>query len=188
VSFAEALNAALPQSRQIDLQVSGAAPRSLGVPFPIVGLGFQQLLRAVDNPTGLLAGTTSAILFPVESQGEVVDAFLMLFIEGRWQRGGYANLGITQRLVDVRARYAAQQHVSLDSLYMVSVPGEVAFFAAYGKGKQAVLIPASTDSSIGAVTGVAVLADKQLRALIHAIQVDLQRHPNRARNSVRRGQ
>lgn len=183
VGFAEALNAALLQSQQLDLQVYGAASRSLGVPFPIVGLGFQQLLRAQHDPTELLAGRTSAILFPVESQGKVVDAFLMLLIDGRWRRRGYANLGITQRLVEVRASYATKHHVSLDSLYMVSVPGEVAFFAAYGKGKQAVLIPASTDPMINAVTGSEVLGDKQLRKLIQVIQRDLQ--TDRRRTPVR---
>jgi hypothetical protein len=173
VRFAEALHAALPRSRQLNLQASSAAPRSLGVPFPIVGLGFQQLLSAVDNPTGALTGRTSAILFPVESQGEVVDAFLLLFMDHRWQRKGYANVEITRRLVDVRARYAAQRHLPLHSFYMVSVPGEVAFFAAYGRGKKAVLIPASTDPTIDAVAGRAVPAEKQLRKLIEAIQRDL---------------
>jgi hypothetical protein len=71
----------------------------------------------------------------VESQGEVVDAFLMLFMEGRWQRGSYANLGITRRLVHVRAHHAEKQHIPLDSFYMVSVPGEVAFFAAFGSSR-----------------------------------------------------
>ena len=137
MSFAKALGTASPQSRQLDLQVSGAARRTFGVPFPIVGLGFKRLLGAADDPTALLAGKTSAILYPVESQGEVVDAFLMLFMDGRPQPGGYANLEITQRLVAFRARYAAQQHLPLDSFYMVSVPGEVAFFAAYCKGKKA---------------------------------------------------
>ena len=151
VRFAEALHAALPQSRQLNLQKPGAAPRSLGVPFPIVGLGFQQLLGAARNPTRLLAGSASAILFPVESQGKVVDAFLLLFMDGRWQRGGYANVEITRRLVDVRARYAERQHLRLDSFYMVSVPGEVAFFAAHGEGKKAVLIPASTDPTIASI-------------------------------------
>jgi hypothetical protein len=176
---------ALPQSRKLDLQVPNGAPRSLGVPFPIVGLGFQQLLGAVDEPTRLLAGTTSVVLFPVESQGQVVDAFLMLFTERRWQRGGYANIEITRRLVDVRARYAAQQHLPLDSFYMVSVPGEVAFFAAHGKGKQAILIPASTDPAIDAVAGKAVLADKQLRKLTAAIKLDLQRHSGPTLDTVR---
>ena len=183
LSFAKALNMALPETRQLDLRVSGAGPRSLDVPFPIVGLGFAHLLRA-DDPTRLLAGTTSAILFPVESQGKVVDAFLMLFREGRWQRGGYANLEITQRLVAFRARYAAREHLPVDSFYMVSVPGEVAFFAAYGKGKKATLIPASTDPSIGAVAGVAVLADKQLRKLKQAIQRDLQRYRDQQRDRL----
>jgi hypothetical protein len=182
--FAKAVAGALPQSLQINLQVSGAAPRSLDVPFPIVGLGFQQLLSAQKDPVRLLAGTTSAILFPVLSQGEVVDAFLVLFIEGRWQRAGYANVEITQRLVDVRARYAAQQHLPLDSFYMVSVPGEVAFFAAHGKGTAAVLIPASTDPSIGAVAGEPVPANQQLSKLILAVQHDLQRHPDRGRYSA----
>jgi len=185
VRFAEALHAALPRSQQLDLQVPGAAPRSLGVPFPIVGLGFQQLLSAAGDPTLLLAGSTSAILFPVESKGEVVDAFLLLFIEGRWQRGGYANVEITRRLVDVRARYAARQHLPLHSFYMVSVPGEVAFFAAYGKGKKAVLIPASTDPTIDAVAGQAVPAKEQLPKLIVAIRSDLQRWPGRGRDTVR---
>jgi hypothetical protein len=185
-SFTKALSMAVPQSRQLRLQGSGAAPRSVGVPFPIVGLGFVQLLGAADEPTKLLAaGTTSAILFPVESQGQVVDAFLLLLTRGGWQRGGYANIEITRRLVDVRAAYAARQHLPLESFYMVSVPGEVAFFAAYGKGKQAVLIPASTDPSIDAFAGVAVPAEKQLRELILAIQRDLLRHPARTRDTVR---
>jgi hypothetical protein len=175
VRFADALHAALPQSRQLNLQVPGAAPRSLGVPFPIVGLGFLQLLSAVDDPTALLAGRTSAILFPVESKGKVVDALLLLLIDGRWQRRGYANVEITRRLVDVRARYAAQKRLPLHSFYMVSVPGEVAFFAAYGNGKKAVLIPASTDPTIDAVAGTAVLARVQLRKLIYAIQSETRR-------------
>lgn len=175
VPFVEALNAALPQSRQLDLQVRGAAPRSRGVPFPIVGLGFQQLLSAVKDPTRLLNDRTSAILVPVESQGQVVDAFLLLHMERRWQRAGYANVEITRRLVDVRARYAKQKHLPLHSFYMVSVPGEVAFFAAYGQGEKAVLIPASTDPTIDAVAGQAVPAREQLGKLIVAIQSDLRR-------------
>jgi hypothetical protein len=181
------LSTALPDSRQLNLQVPGTPPRSLGVPFPIVGLGFVQLLHAANDPTSLLAGTTSAILFPVESQGEVVDAFLLLFTRDRWERGGYANIEITRRLVKVRATYAAKQNLPLDSFYMVSVPGEVAFFAAYGKGRQAILIPASTDPSIEAFAGVPVPAEKQLKELILSIQRDLLRHPDRTRIPVRPG-
>jgi hypothetical protein len=178
VSFAKALSAALPEAKKLDLQVPGAAPRSLGVPFPIIGLGFKQLLslRPSDDPTRLLTGTTSAILFPVESQDRVVDAFLMLLVKGRWQRGGYANLEITRRLVDLRARFAEPQHPP-ESFYMVSVPGEVAFFAAHGTGNQAVLIPVSTDRSIGATAGEAVRAGQQLKDLIQGIQTDLRGHP-----------
>lgn len=184
MSFAEALSTALPESRQIDLQVSGAAPRTLGVPFPIVGLGLKKLLSAQHDPTALLAGKTSAILFPVESQGEVVDAFLMLLMDGRWQRGGYANLEITQRLVDVRARYAARKHLPVDSFYLVSVPGEVAFFAAHGARNHAVLIPASTDLSIDAIAGQAAPAGRQLHELIVAVRRDLQ--PYEPRHDPRR--
>jgi hypothetical protein len=169
--------------------VPGAAPRSLGVPFPIIGLGFKQLLspRVSHDPTGLLTGTTSAILFPVQSQGRVVDAFLMLLMKGRWQRGGYANLEITRRLVDMRARYAEPRHLALESFYMVSVPGEVAFFVAHGNGNgdQAVLIPVSTDRSIGATAGEAVRAGQQLTDLIHGIQTDLRGHPKPGREFVR---
>jgi len=70
---------------------------------------------------------------------------------------------------------------------MVSVPGEVAFFAAYGKGKQAILIPASTDPRIGAVAGKGVPAEPQLRKLIQVIQRDLQRYQVRSRATVRPG-
>jgi hypothetical protein len=187
LSFARALSTALPHSRQLNLQTPGTPPRSLGVPFPIVGLGFVQLLHAANDPTSLLAGTTSAILFPVESQGEVVDAFLLLFTREHWERGGYANIEITRRLVKVRATYAAKQNLPLDNFYMVSVPGEVAFFAAYGKGKQAILIPASTDPSIEAFAGQPVPAEKQLKELILSIQRDLLRHPDRTRIPVRPG-
>jgi hypothetical protein len=175
LSFENALSGAFPEAQKIDLQEPGAAPRSLGVPFPIVGLGFQQLLRAGEDPTKLLTGTTSAILFPVESQGKVVDAFLMLLMDGRWQRGGYANIEITQRLDEFRARYAKEKSLRVRSFYMVSVPGEVAFFAAYGQGRNAILIPASTstDPLNIARAGVAVPAAKQLKDLIAVIRRDL---------------
>jgi hypothetical protein len=185
MSFAKALRGALPEARQLDLRVSGVAAPALGVPFPIVGLGFKKLLSAADDPTAVLVDEASAILFPVEAQGVVVDAFLMLFIEGRWHRGGYANLEITQRLVAFRASYAKRKHLPVDSFYMVSVPGEAAFFAAHGKGKKAILIPASTDPSIQAAAGKAVPADRQLRNLIKAIRLDLQRYPNPSRDSPR---
>jgi len=189
LSFARALSMALPEARRVDLQASGAARRSLGVPFPIVGLGFQQLLGAFHDPTSLLTGTTSAILFPVVGpRDEVVDAFLLLFTEGRWQRGGYANIEITRRLDKVRARYGRQHHIPLGDFYMVSVPGEVAFFAAHGKGRKAILIPASTDPKIDAVAGQGVLADTQLRKLIEVIQRDLQRYQARSRVTARPGE
>ncbi len=187
VSFAQALGPALRASRLIDLQVPGAATRSLGTPFPIVGLTLPQLVAGRANPTGLLSGSTSAILFPVVSQGEVVDAFLMLFIHGRWQRAGYANLEITQRLVEVRATYAAKNQLPVDSFYMVSVPGEVAFFAAHGTGQHAILIPASTDPLIGAVAGQAAPAGQQLSKLILAAERDLKRHPAYGRDPTRPG-
>jgi hypothetical protein len=185
LSFDKALSVTRPESQRLDLQVPGAAARTLGVPFPIVGLGFQQLLRAEGNPTALLAGTASAVLYPVESQGEVVDAFLLLVIDGRPQRGGYANIEITRRLVKVRAAYAAQHRLPLKSFYMVSVPGEVAFFAAYGQGKKAILIPASTDPTIHAVAGVAVPAGQQLKELIVAIENDLRRDRSRGAGTPR---
>jgi hypothetical protein len=185
VRFAKALGGALPEARKLDLRGSGAAAPTLGVPFPIVGLGFKKLLDAPDDPTALLAGTTSAILFPVESQGKVVDAFLLSFMDGRWQLRGYANLEITQRLVAFRTRYAAQKHLRVDSFYMVSVPGEVAFFAAYGKGKQAILIPASTDPSIKAVAGKAAPAAQLLKELIREVRTDLRRYRERGPETVR---
>ena len=176
MSFAEALDGALPEARQLDLRIPGVAAPTLGVPFPIVGLGFKKLLGAADNPTKLLTGTTSAILFPVVSHGTVVDAFLMLLTDRRWHRGGYANLEITQRLVAFRARYAGQKHLPVASFYMVSVPGEVAFFAAHGKGKNAIFIPASTDPAIKAVAGKAAPGAKLLTALIREIRDDLRRY------------
>ena len=67
----------------------------------------------------------------------------------------------------------------------VSVPGEVAFFAAYGKGQNAVLIPASTDPSIGAVAGEAAPAAQLLKQLILEVQHDLQPQPDRGPDSIR---
>jgi hypothetical protein len=185
VSFAQALGGALPEARQLDLRVFGVAAPTLGVPFPIVGLGLKKLLSASHNPTALLTGRTSVILFPVESQGKVVDAFLMLLMDGRWQRGGYANLEITQRLVAFRARYAAQKHLPVESFYMVSVPGEVTFFAAHGTGKNAIFIPASTDPTIKAVASKAAPAAQLLKALIREARDDLQRYADRGPDTVR---
>src|SRR5262249_11531807 len=184
VGFGGAAPGCGPRGGEAEPEASGAAPLSVGVPFPIVGLGFRQLLSASGDPTVLLSGTTSAILYPVESQGEVVDAYLTLLMDGGWQRGGYANLEITRRLVKERAQQAAKQHIPLDSFYMVSVPGEVAFFAAYGKGNKASLIPASTDPTIGAVFDEAVPAEQQLKRLIVAIQRDL-KPSDRSRDQVR---
>jgi hypothetical protein len=178
--FAKALELARAEARLLDLQVPGAAPRSLGLPFPIVGLGFQQLLGSLSDPTSLLKGTTSAVLFPVESHGEVVDAFLMLFSDRRWRRGGYANIGVTKRLVKVREEYAKLKHIPIESIYVVSVPGEAAFFAAHGRDTQTILIPASSDPKIDAVAGQAVPAAKQLRKLTQVILIDLKRYQARS--------
>jgi len=156
---------------QAELKKNSAVrePRELGIPFPIVGLGVDQLRRPGLNPTTLLTQTISTVLIPVEVNGTVVDSFLMLFRNGRWERGGYSNTEVTKLLVEARLQYAAEHHISPKDFYMVSVPGLAAFFVAHGYGSQAVLIPASNDPLIGAVAGSATPAAIQLSRLVDAI-------------------
>jgi hypothetical protein len=143
--------------------------RELGIPFPIVGLRIDQLSRPGLDPTPLLTQTISSVLIPVEVKGTVVDSFLMLFRNGRWERGGYSNTEVTRLLVEARLQYATEHHISPKDFYMVSVPGLAAFFVAHGYGGQAVLIPASNDPLIGAVAGSATPAAIQLGRLVDAI-------------------
>jgi hypothetical protein len=167
--FEQALKQALPQA------VSAAAlsgGKSLGTPFPIIGLGLDDLRVADTDVQLLLKRSTSALLFPVESKGAVIGAFLMLLVDGNWHRGGYANTEITRLLVQVRRDYATKERVSLTTFYLVSVPGRAAFFAAHGSGTQAVLIPASSDASIDAVAEVPVQAQRLLQDLRAAILRD----------------
>ena len=164
-SFAMALRDTLPGAeRQAHM-----ARLDIGVPFPIVPIGLDQLRRAGSNPTRLLTQVTSAVLFPLESNGKVVDSFLLLFRHGTWERGGYANTEITRLLVQARLKYAERHHLNPKNFYMVSVPGLAAFFAAYGNGRRAVLIPASSDPLIGAVAGTAIPAATQLNRMREAI-------------------
>jgi hypothetical protein len=146
---------------------AAGGPRELGIAFPIVGLGVEQLKQ--PNPTNLLAQSVSTVLIPVEVKGMVVDAFLMLLHNGQWERGGYANTEVTRLLVEARRRYAAEHQLSQKDFYMVSVPGRAAFFVAHGYGSQAVLIPASNDPLIGAVAGSATPAATQFARLTDAI-------------------
>ena len=162
--FADALRAAVPAARTA---VRLRQNRSLGTAFPIVGIGLADLERARPDLGTLLTGRTTAVLFPVEEDGRVVDSFLMLLDHGRWVREGYSNADITRRLVEVRARYAGEQHLRHSDFYVVSVPGMVAFFAAHGTdARTAVLIPASSDPAIGAVAGRAEPATQQLSRLV----------------------
>jgi hypothetical protein len=146
-----------------------AGPRELGIPFPIVGLGVDQLSKPGADPTKLLTQSILTVLFPVEVKGAVVDSFLMLFRNGRWERGGYSNTEVTRLMVETRLQYAAEHDLNPKDFYMVSVPGLAAFFVAHGYGSQAVLIPASNDPLIGAVAGSATPAAIQFGRLIDTI-------------------
>jgi hypothetical protein len=169
VSFARALHDALTTHERTGILRSG---EKVGTPFPIIGLGLDDLRRGSANPDSLLTRTTAVVLYPVESNGKVTDAFLMLFRDGHWVRGGYANTGITRLLVQARARYAKDHGLADRDFYMVSVPGRAAFFAGFGLGAKAVLIPASSDPSISATAGRAVSAELQLKRVADAIHRD----------------
>jgi hypothetical protein len=164
-SFTVALRDTLPGAER----QAHTARLDIGVPFPIVPIGLDQLRRAGSDPTRLLTQVTSAVLFPLESNGKVVDSFLLLFRHGTWERGGYANTEITRLLVQARLKYAEGHHLNPKNFYMVSVPGLAAFFAAYGNGHRAVLIPASSDPLIGAVAGTAIPAATELNRMRDAI-------------------
>jgi len=169
VPFEQALKLALPSAISA---AALAAGNTLGTPFPIIGLGLEDFRVADVDPQTLLEQSTSALLYPVESKGVVVGAFLMLLRDGRWHRGGYANTEITRLLVQGRRDYATKEHLSLRTFYLVSVPGRAAFFAAHGPGTQAVLIPASSDPSINATGEVPAPAARLLQDLRVAIQKD----------------
>jgi hypothetical protein len=96
----------------------------------------------------------------------------MSFHDGHWERRGYANTGVTRLLVKARDNYATEHHLPTRSFYVVSIPGRAAFFAAYGRGNDAVLIPASTDPSINAVEGKPAPAATQLEYVAIAIHRD----------------
>jgi hypothetical protein len=178
VSIDMARKYALPSSMRTAMlnepsQNANSSPaQTIGVPFPIIGLGLEDLRGTELNPLELLTRTTSAVLFPLESNGEVVGSFLMLLRDGKWHRGGYSNTEITKLLVQARSNYAKKENLSPETFYLLSVPGRAAFFAAHGRDKQAVLIPASSDPSIKAVAEVPVLAVKMLGQLSAAIKRD----------------
>jgi len=153
----------------LDKNAPAGEDRQLGIPFPIVGLGLEQLSAPGLKPTALLTQAISAVLFPVETGGTVSDSFLMLFRNGKWERGGYANTEVTRLLVNARLRYADEHHLNPKDFYMVSVPGLAAFFVAHGYGSEAVLISASNDPLIGAVAGSATPAAAQLGRLVDTI-------------------
>jgi hypothetical protein len=159
----------MPAGANPKKQAAARAAGELGIPFPIVGLGVDQLSRSGTNPTELLNQPISTVLIPVEANGTVVDSFLMLFRNGRWERGGYSNTEVTKLLAEARLQYATEHQISPKDFYMVSVPGLAAFFVAHGYGGQAVLIPASNDPLIGAVAGSATPATLQLGRLVDAI-------------------
>jgi hypothetical protein len=149
-----------------------ATEKAVGKPFAVLALSLDDFRGAHPKPTALLTRKATAMLFPVESNGRVVDAFLMVFRDGHWVRHGYANTGVTRLLVKARDAYAKEHDLSVRSFYVVSIPGRAAFFAAYGRGKDAVLIPASSDPSINAVEGRPVPAAQELETVAVAIHRD----------------
>jgi hypothetical protein len=171
VHFESALKHALPESLRPTM-LKDPVSQTFGTPFPIIGLQLEDLRRLGSNPQALLTRTTTAVLFPVESKGVVVDAFLMLLRDGKWHRGGYANAEITRLLVQARNTYATKERLSPDRFYLVSVPGRAAFFAAHGRDNRAVLIPASSDPSINVVAEVPVPAVQAFKDLSAAIKRD----------------
>jgi hypothetical protein len=146
------------------------AGNTLGIPFPVIGLGLEDLGLTDADTQSLLKQSTSAVLYPIESKGAVVGAFLMLLKDGKWHRGGYANTEITRLLVQARRDYTKKKRLSPGTFYLVSIPGRAAFFAAHGTGGQAVLLPASSDPSINAVAEMPIPAVRLFRDLRAAIQ------------------
>lgn len=169
VPFEVALKQALPQSVSAAVLKRG---QSLGTPFPIIGLGLEDLRAANGDPQVLLTDVTSAVLYPIESKGVVIDSFLLLLNNGKWHRGGYANTEITRLLVQARRDYATKEGLLPATFYLVSVPGRAAFFAAHGMGTQAILIPASSDPSISAIAETPAPAPPLLKNLSTVIRRD----------------
>jgi hypothetical protein len=170
-----------PGNLQINLEKRGASmqerqhhegTRTVGSPMSVIALELDDLRSSRPDARKLLQRKVAAELFPVESNGRVVDAFLMIFRDGSWVREGYANTGVTRLLVKARDAYAKERGLAAKNFYVVAVPGRATFFAAYGRSPSAVLIPASSDPSIGAEAGKATVASAQLKRIAAAIRRD----------------
>jgi hypothetical protein len=114
----------------------------LGPPLPIMPIGIADLRNAGRSPAReLLRPDTDRILYPVEQDGVVVDAFILTRVGERWMEGGYANTGIVRDLVELRARMG--RACDADTCYLVSIPGLRVFLLARRTGTSATLVSVS---------------------------------------------
>lgn len=143
----------------------------VGVPFPIVVLEPQQLLNPEVNLGRILARKTRALLYPIETDNQVVDSFLMTYENRHWAQHGYANNEITQRLAYVRATHAAANHRRPEEYFFVSSPQLRAFFVAFTQHDKIQLISITNDGSINVTENRPQPADD----VINAIKVQLRR-------------
>ena len=145
----------------------------LGPALPIVPVGITDLIRAGRSPAReLLRPDTDRILYPVEQDGVVVDAFILTRVGDRWVEGGYANTAIVRQLVELRARMG--RACDADTCYLVSIPGLRVFLLARRTGTSATLVSAydSVHVRIGAAQSDVLKAGVSYRAsgLMNALQ------------------
>jgi hypothetical protein len=121
---------------------------TIGQPFAIESIDLAQLRDIPAAQRLMREHKTYVVLYPVMAEDMVVDSFLMARIKGHWVERGYANNEVTRRLVRIRAAHAARGHEPPDVYYFVSIPEVRAFFAAFERGAETMLISTTTDPLI----------------------------------------
>jgi len=136
------------------------AVKRAGEAFPVVALTTRQLLDANGAPHRLLVQKAWSLVAPVIAGPErkVVDSFQMYRSRGKWKEGGHSNARIAQLMIKAAERLRREIR-SQGSVYLVSIPEQVMFFAASGEGEVAQLISLDNDANGPVLTGREALAD-----------------------------
>ena len=126
-----------PAIRGIPSEIS---ERRVGEPLPIVTLSPRDLSPREIDVAKLLQPVTSAVLYPVIADAQVVDAYLATLGPRGWEERGYASTEVARRINEQRARIGGEAN----DLYILAVPAWGTFFLAQGFGATAKLTAIAT--------------------------------------------
>jgi hypothetical protein len=123
-------------------------PKRAGEAFPVVGLSTRKIVESDGAAHRLLTQQAWALIAPIVTGPEdrLVDSLQMYRTPNGWKPGGHTNTLIAQLTVKaaerLRKEFGAQQRV-----YLVSIPEQIMFFAAFGEGAAAKLISLDNDAN-----------------------------------------